>query len=315
MSEAPHRPPGSLDGRGLAAGVGAYVLWGVLPLYFPLLAPATPVEIVAHRVVWSLLFCCLLLSATHGWAAFGRVLRTRRILGLLALAAVLLAINWITFVYGIQADRVVDDALGYFINPLFTVTLAVVVLRERLRPLQLVALAFGALAVVVITVGYGRLPWIALVLAASFGTYGLIKNRVGRTVEAIPGLAVETLVLAPLALGYLLWLGTTGDGTFAAQGPGHALVVASAGVVTAVPLLLFGSAARRLPLSMVGLLQYITPMLQFLIGVVVLHEDMPLARWWGFALVWVAIVLLTVDGLRAGRADRLGRRLTERALA
>ena len=238
-------------------------------------------------------------------------MRTRRSLGLLALAAVLLSINWITFVFGIQTDRVVDDALGYFINPLVTVTLAVVVLRERLRLLQWVAVGFGALAVVVITVGYGKLPWIALVLAASFGSYGLIKNRVGRTVEAIPGLAVETLVLAPLALGYLLWLGTTGDGTFAGQGRGHALVVASAGIVTAVPLLLFGSAARRLPLSTVGLLQYITPILQFLIGVAVLHEQMPVARWWGFGLVWVAIALLTFDSLRATRASRTERRAME----
>ena len=194
-------------------------------------------------------------------------------------------------------------------------TLAVVVLRERLRLLQWVALGFGALAVVVITVGYGKLPWIALVLAASFGWYGLIKNRVGRTVEAIPGSRSRRWCSRRSALGYLLWLGTTGDGTFAAQGPGHALVVASAGIVTAVPLLLFGSAARRLPLSMVGLLQYITPILQFLIGVAVLHEQMPVARWWGFGLVWVAIALLTFDGLRAGRANRIERWAIERAVA
>ena len=205
----------------------------------------------------------------------------------------------------------VDASLGYFINPLVTVTLAVVLLRERLRVAQWVALGFGALAVVVLTVGYGQLPWIALVLALSFGFYGFLKNRVGRTVEAIPGLAVETLVLAPLSLGYLLWLGGTGDGTFAGDGVGHALVVAAAGIVTSVPLLLFGSAARRLPLSMIGLLQYIAPTLQFVIGVVVLHEQMPLARWWGFALVWVAIVILTVDGVRSSRASRLERRATE----
>jgi chloramphenicol-sensitive protein RarD len=166
---------------------------------------------------------------------------------------------------------------------------------------QWVALGFGAAAVVVITVGYGRLPWIALVLAASFGTYGLIKNRVGRSVAALPGFAVETVVLAPLALGYLLVIGARGTGTFGAHGTWNSLALASAGVVTTVPLLLFNSAARRLPLSVVGLIQYVTPVLQFVIGVTVGHERMPVARWVGFGLVWVALAILTVDGLRAAR--------------
>ncbi|MEZ0449520.1 EamA family transporter RarD [Cellulomonas sp. ICMP 17802] len=308
-SPAPARPTSApLNGPGLAAGVGAYVLWGVLPLYFPLLQPAGAVEIIANRVVWSLLFCLLLLAVTRTWGAFVAALRDRRTLGLLSLAAVLLAVNWLVFVFGILTDRVVDAALGYFINPLVTVTLAVVVLRERLRPVQWVALGFGAAAVVVITAGYGQLPWIALTLATSFGFYGLIKNRVGRSVGAVPGLAAETLVLAPLALGYLVWLGATGTGTFATEGLGHALILASSGIVTAVPLLLFNSAARRLPLSMIGLLQYIAPVLQLLIGVLVLHEQMPAARWWGFGLVWVALAVLTVDGVRTGRAQRLSRR-------
>ncbi|MBO3101740.1 EamA family transporter RarD [Cellulomonas fengjieae] len=297
-----------LDGPGLAAGVGAYVLWGVLPLYFPLLQPAGAVEIIAHRVVWSLLFCVVLLLATRTWDAFVGALRSRRTLGLLSVAAVLLAVNWLVFVFGILTDRVVDAALGYYINPLVTVTLAVVVLRERLRPVQWVALGCGAAAVVVITAGYGRLPWIALVLALSFGFYGLIKNRVGRNLGAVPGLTVETLVLAPLALGYLLWMGAVGDGAFGAHGTAHALVLASSGVVTAIPLLLFNSAARRLPLSMLGLLQYIAPTLQLLIGVLVLHEQMPAARWWGFALVWTALAILTVDGVRTSHAQRLDRR-------
>jgi chloramphenicol-sensitive protein RarD len=293
---------------GLLAGIGAYALWGVLPLYFPLLQPAGAVEIVAHRVVWSLLFCLLLLRVTRTWQPFVETLRNRRTLSLLALAAVLLAVNWIVFVVGILSDRVVDAALGYFINPLVTVGLAVLVLRERVRPVQWVALGFGAAAVVVITVGYGRLPWIALTLAFSFGFYGLIKNRVGRSVGAVPGLATETLVLAPLALGYLVVLQAQGTGSFAAHGAWHAVALASAGVVTAVPLLLFGTAARRLPLSVVGMLQYIAPVLQFLIGVVVLDEEMEPARWWGFALVWVALVILSVDGLRHSRAEALVRR-------
>ena len=304
-----------LNGPGLAAGVGAYVLWGVLPLYFPLLQPAGAVEIIAHRVVWSLLFCLVLLAVTGTWGAFVTTLRNRRTLGLLSVAAVLLAVNWLVFVFGILTHHVVDTALGYFINPLVTVTLAVVVLRERLRAVQWAALALGALAVVVITAGYGQLPWIALVLALSFGTYGLIKNRVGRSVGAVPGLAAETLVLTPVALGYLVWLSVVGQGTFETEGLGHALVLVSSGVVTAVPLLLFNSAARRLPLSMIGLLQYIAPMLQFLIAVLVLDEQMPPARWWGFGLVWAALGILTVDGIRTGRAQRLGRRAAEADLS
>ncbi|VEH28234.1 EamA family transporter RarD [Cellulomonas fimi] len=298
VPRTPAPAPATTARGGLAAGVAAYALWGVLPLYFPLLEPAGAVEIIAHRVVWSLLFCLLLLLATRTWPAFVSALRDRRTLGLLALAAVLLAVNWLVFVFGVLTDRVVDAALGYFINPLVTVGLAVLVLRERLRPLQWVALGAGAAAVVVITAGYGQLPWIALTLAASFGCYGLIKNRVGRSVGAVPGLAAETLVLAPLALGYLVTLAATGTGSFAAHGGWHAVALATSGVVTAVPLLLFNTAARRMPLSLLGLLQYLAPVLQLLIGVVVLGERMPVARWWGFGLVWLALVLLGVDGVR-----------------
>jgi chloramphenicol-sensitive protein RarD len=290
---------------GLAAGLGAFLIWGVLPLYFPLLEPAGPAEIIAHRVVWSLAFCLLLLVVTRTWGSFVAVLRRPRTVAVLGLAAALLAVNWLVYVYGVLTDHVVDAALGYFVNPLVTVALAVLVLRERLRRVQWVALGFGAAAVVVITVGYGRLPWIALVLAASFGTYGLIKNRVGRAVAALPGFAVETVVLTPLALGYLLVLGAQGSGAFGTHGSWNAVALASAGVVTTVPLLLFNSAARRLPLSVVGLIQYVTPVLQFVIGVTVGHERMPAARWAGFGLVWVALVILTVDGLRAARRARV----------
>ncbi|QTE31613.1 EamA family transporter RarD [Pengzhenrongella sicca] len=301
-------PAAAPSRAGLALGAGAYLLWGVLPLYFPLLAPAGAVEIIGHRVVWSLGFCLLLLTVTRGWSPFRAVFANRRTLGLLGLAAALVAVNWTVYVYGVLSDQVVDTALGYFINPLVTVLLAVFVLGERLRATQWVALGFGAAAVLVITVGYGRLPWIALTLAFSFGTYGLIKNRVGRTVTAVAGLAVETTLLFPLALGYLLWLGATGAGTFGAHGTWHLVALVSTGVVTATPLLMFSSAARRLPLSVVGMLQYIAPTMQFLLGILVFGEHMPVARWWGFALVWVALVILTVDGVRTGRASTLARR-------
>ena len=307
-ASTPTSPAAALSRAGLGLGAGAYVLWGVLPLYFPLLAPAGAVEIIAHRVVWSLGFCLLLLVVTRTWGAFVAALRAPRLLAVLALAAALVAVNWTTYVYGVLSDQVVDASLGYFINPLVTVLLAVFVLGERLRAAQWVALGFGAVAVLVITVGYGRLPWIALTLAVSFGLYGLIKNRSGRTVPAVAGLAVETLVLTPLAVTYLLVLAADGSGSFGGHGGWHVAALVSSGVVTAVPLLFFSGAARRLPLSVVGMLQYIAPTMQFLIGTVVFGEHMPPARWFGFALVWVALVILTADGLRAGRADTLARR-------
>lgn len=294
--------------RGVALGLGAYLLWGVLPLYFPLLSPAGPVEIIAHRVVWSLVLCALLLTVARGWSSVRAAVRSRRTLGTLALAAALVAVNWLVFVHGVLTGHTVDAALGYYINPLVTVALAVVVLGERLRPVQWAAVGAGAAAVLVITAGIGRFPWIAVTLATTFGLYGLIKNRVGRTVPAVAGLAVETAVLSPLALAYLLTLGAAGTGTWGQQGTAQTLALVGAGVVTAVPLLLFSAAARRLPLSVVGLLQYVAPTLQLVIGVVVLGEAMPAARWWGFALVWAALVLLGLDGLRAaGQAERLRR--------
>jgi chloramphenicol-sensitive protein RarD len=292
---------------GLALGLGAYALWGFLPLYFARLQPAAPLEIIAHRVVWSLGFCLLLLAATRTWGSLLAAVRAPRTLAVLAAAGVLVGTNWLVFVHGVLTDHTVDAALGYYINPLVTVALAVVVLGERLRTAQWVALGMGAAAVAVITVGVGRLPWIALALAGSFGLYGLLKNRVGRTVPAVTSLAVETAVLAPLALAYLLWLGQVGSGSWDGHGAGHRVALVALGVVTAVPLLLFGAAARRLPLSVVGMLQYVAPTLQFLIGLLVFGEEMPTARWWGFGLVWVALVVLTVDGVRAGRAGRLTR--------
>ena len=298
-------PTPALDRTGVLLGTGAYVLWGFLSLYFPLLSPAGPIEIVAHRVVWSLLFCVLILLATGTWRTALAAAHSRRVLATLALAGVLVATNWIVFVFGVLSGHAVDAALGYYINPLVTVGLAVIVLGERLRPPQWVALGIGGVAVVVLTVGVGRLPWIALTLATTFGLYGLIKNRVGRTVPALASLAVETAVLAPVALVYLVVLGPTGG--FGTHGPWHAVALAGTGVVTAIPLLLFGAAARRLPLSIVGLLQYLAPTLQFAVGLLVFHEPMPPIRWWGFGLVWLALVVLTVDTLRSAGPSLRGR--------
>lgn len=308
---APTRAPAApLDRTGLLLGVGAYVIWGITPLFFPLLEPAGTLEIIAHRIVWSLIFCVVLLAATGTLRTLGPVVRDRRTLGLVALGGVLVGVNWTTYVYGVLTDRVLDAALGYFINPILTILLAVVVLRERLRPLQWAAVGLGVLSVVVISTGVGGIPWIALTVALSFALYGLLKNRTGRSVGALPGLAVETAVLTPAALVYLGVLFAQGTGTFSTEGAGHALLLMSCGVITGLPLLLFGASARRIPLSVVGMLQYLGPLLQFVVGAFVLHEPMPGARWAGFVLVWCALILLTADALRAARATRLAGRTT-----
>ena len=300
----PDSQPSRTSG-GLAAGIAAYALWGVFPLYFPLLEPAGAVEIIAHRIVWSLVVCLAILAGTRTWAAFGALWHKPRTLLLLGVAAAFLAVNWLVYVFAVNSGHTVDASLGYFINPLFTVLLAVAFLGERLRPVQWTALGLGTAAVVVIALGHGTFPWIALALAASFGMYGFIKSRVGGHVEVASGLATETALVAPLALGYWVWLSAAGRSTFGAHGAWHAVALVSAGVVTAVPLLLFGTATRRLPLSVVGLLQYLTPVLQFLIGVAVQHETMSATRWAGFALVWVALVVLVVDGLHHRRTQVL----------
>jgi chloramphenicol-sensitive protein RarD len=282
---------------GLAAGLAAYLLWGLFPLYWPLLEPAGPVEILAHRMVWSMVVVAGLLAVGPGF----RWVRTlgRRRAGLLALAAVLITVNWGMFIYGVNSGHVVETSLGYFINPLVTVALAVGVLGERLRRAQWTAVAIAAVAVVVLTVAYGRPPYIALTLACSFALYGLVKKQVG--MEGTQSLAVETAFLFAPALACVLYLEVAGDGTFVSEGAGHALLLAGGGLATAIPLVLFGAAAVRIPLTTMGLLQYVAPIMQFAIGVGVRGEDMPASRIVGFALVWVAIVVFTWDSLRARR--------------
>jgi chloramphenicol-sensitive protein RarD len=285
---------------GVASGLTAYTLWGLLPLYFPLLEPAGGLEIVAHRVLWSLLFVGILLTVLRKWALVRALVTDRRRFLVLLGAAVLIAANWLVFVYGVNSGHVVETSLGYFINPLVSVLLGVVVFSERLRPLQWVAVGTAVVAVLVLTIDYGRPPWIALTLALTFGLYGLMKKLV--RAEAAPGLFVETALVALPAAAVLAMAHSAGEGTFGAAGTGHALLLISSGVVTAVPLLLFAAAARRIPLSTVGLLQYLTPSMQLAIGVFVNGEPMPPARLAGFAIVWVALAVFTVDTLRHARA-------------
>jgi chloramphenicol-sensitive protein RarD len=289
---------------GVTAGITAYALWGLFPLYFPLLEPAGGVEIVAHRVLWSLVFISLLLTVVRRWGHVRAAVRDRRTLLVLGGAAALIAVNWLVFVYGVNSGHVVETSLGYFINPLVSVLLGVVVFSERLRPLQWTAVGIAAVAVVVLTVDYGRPPWIALTLAATFGLYGLMKKLV--RVEAAPGLFVETVIVALPSAVVVGLLETSGDGTAQSGGTGHFLLLMSSGVVTAIPLLLFAAATRRIPLSTVGLLQYLTPLMQLAIGVFVRHEPMPPARLAGFVIVWVALGVFTADSLRAARST--GRR-------
>ncbi len=284
----------------MAAGLSAYLLWGLFPLYFPLLEPAGGLEIVAHRVLWSLAFIAVLITVVRRWSQVRAVVADRRAVLVLAGAAVLIAANWLVFVYGVNSGHVVETSLGYFINPLVSVLLGVVVFAERLRPLQWAAVGIAAVAVAVLTVDYGRPPWIALTLAATFGLYGLMKKLV--RVEAAPGLFVETALMALPAAVFLAVLHAQGQGTFGNAGTGHALLLVASGVATAVPLLLFAAATRRIPLSTVGLLQYVTPSMQLAIGVFVYSEPMPPARLVGFAVVWLALAVFTVDSLRHARA-------------
>jgi chloramphenicol-sensitive protein RarD len=287
--------------HGLAYGTSAYLLWGMFPLYFPLLEPAGTVEILASRMAWSLVTVLVLLRLTGGFAGVRATVADRRAFGLLAAAAVFIAVNWGVYIWGVNSHHVVETSLGYFINPLFTIVLGVMVLGERLRRPQWVAVGIGAAAVVVITVDYGRLPWIALVLAFTFGMYGFCKKRAD--VGAADSLAVETGVQFLPAVIALTVLGMQGDLVFGTRWS-TSLLLALAGFVTAVPLLLFAAGTRRLPLSLVGLLQYLTPVLQFAVGVGIRHEPLPTSELIGFVLVWVALAVLTVDGLRHQRAAR-----------
>ncbi|MCT1479972.1 EamA family transporter RarD [Microbacterium sp. p3-SID336] len=290
---------------GVAYAGAAYLLWGVLPLYFLLLQPTGPWEMVAWRVILSLVFCAVLLTVLRGWPAFLAIVRQPRLLGWTALAGLLIYVNWQVFVIGTLSGNVVETSLGYFINPITTVLLGVFVLGERIRRLQWAAIAIAGLAVVVIVVAYRSFPWIALSLTASFGVYGLIKKKIGPAVDAVSGLTLESFWLVPIAVVQLVIVAVTPPGiTLGANGWGHTVLLAFAGVATAVPLLLFAAGTRRVNLTVIGMLQFLTPILQFVIGVAVLHEPMPTERWIGFLLVWVAIAVFVIDLLLAGRRGR-----------
>lgn len=302
------KPVRSESTAGVLFGIGAYGLWGLLPVYFFILMPASAVEIVANRVVWSLIFCALLITITRAWRVLGAAFKDRSVFWPLALAAGLIAINWLTYTFGVTTGHAVETSLGYFINPLVSVLLGVFVLKEKLRPLQWAAVGIGFIAVGVLTYSYGQLPWIALILAFSFGLYGFVKKRVGPKVDALTSLSVETVVLAPFAAITMVVLGVTGAATLTTQGAGHFWLLLASGVITAVPLLFFGASARRLPMTTIGLLQYFAPVLQFVVALTVFNETMTTARWIGFGVVWLALFLLTIDMLRTARKNSVIRK-------
>lgn len=303
--------------RGTAFGFGAYLLWGLFPLYFRALDRAGAFEILTHRVLWSLLTCVVLIAATRAWGQLRAVWASPRQLLLLSAAAAAIAVNWVVYISAVNSGHVVEASLGYFINPLVTVALGVLVLGERLRRLQWIAVGIGVLAVAVLTVDYGHLPYIALTLALSFGLYGLIKNRAGdgaAGVSAVAGLTIETLVLAPLAAVAVGVMSVRGDSSFGENVPWQGLLLASTGLATTAPLLMFAAAARRVPLTTMGLLQYLTPVLQLLCGVLLLDEKMAASRWAGFGLIWIALALLTADSLRTARRNHLAQAALEAEL-
>lgn len=281
--------------RGLLLGATAYLLWGAFPLYWPLLEPAGAFEILAHRILWSVLTIGVLVVALRRTRQLRALLADRRVFLILGLAAVTITINWATYIYGVTSGRVVETSLGYFINPLVTVLMGVALLGERLRGVQWFAMAVAGCAVGVLALDYGQPPYVALVLAFSFGTYGLAKKIANA--GAVESLALETALMAPFAMAYLGWLAVTGASNFAAHGTGHALLFTTTGIVTAIPLICFGAAATRVSMVSLGLLQYLAPTLQFALGVLYFHETMTPGRWAGFLLVWIALVIFTFEAV------------------
>jgi chloramphenicol-sensitive protein RarD len=289
-------------GRGLFLGVSAYLIWGSFPLIIIMLSFASPLEVVTWRIVFGFLVAAILTTVTKSWSAIASVFSNRNQMKWMILATAVIGLNWTVYVIGIQNQQTIETALGYFINPLVTILLAVIFLGEKLSRLQWVATGFGALAVVVLSFDYGRLPWIALVLAVSFGIYGLAKNKLGGRVTAINSFAIESGLLMPLAILQITLLQISSGLQFAQNGPWGSAGLIFFGVMTAIPLILFGTAAKLLPLRYLGFIQYMTPIIQFGIAIFIFQEPMPAARWVGFALVWTGLVILIFDALRPAKA-------------
>jgi len=284
---------------GIWYALGAYVLWGLFPIYWKWLQHVPAIQLIGHRIIWSFVLLMVMIFATRQWTKFRSTL-TRRVLGVYLIAGLLLSVNWLVYVWGVNNGFVVETSLGYFINPLLSVLLGLIFLKERLRPAQWFPIGLAAFGVIYLTRAYGSLPWIAISLAFTFGFYGLVKKL--SPLGSLYGLTLETgLVFLP-AIGYLLYSESTGQGAFGHTGIASDLLMIGGGVVTTVPLLMFASAARRIPLTMVGIMQYIAPTLQFLLGVFVYHEAFTTTKLIGFSMVWVALIVFWVEGVLARRA-------------
>lgn len=286
---------------GFLYAFSAYLIWGSFPLFIDAASFASPFEVVVWRVVFGFLLAAVLVTVTKGWKPIWELIKKPKSLIWLMVAAFFIYINWQVYVWGVVTGNVIETSLGYFINPLFTVLLAVLVLGEKLRPLQWVSLGIGAVAVIILTVDYGRFPWIAFVLAGSFGIYGLAKNKVGGKIRALHSFTVESGLLMPIAIVQLLIVGSFTQIQFGVAGFGPTMALVAFGLMTAVPLILFGSAASRIPLSRIGFIQYLTPILQFSLGLFYFGEEMPTVRWIGFGLVWIGLIVLTFDAFKRGK--------------
>jgi len=282
---------------GLTLGIAAYFSWGLFPLYWPLLEPANSIEIVAHRAVWTFVFCIILLLYTGKLRSTFALLKDRRIALRLLLSTILVSVNWLVYIWGVNHGHVVECALGYYINPLIIIAFGVILLKEKMRKLQWISVGIASIGVLVLAIDYGRPPWIAIALATSWGSYGLVKKQLG--LGALEGIAIETSLSVIPYGGYLIWLAHKGTGQFGHH-VGLTTLLILAGVVTAIPLLMFNGSTNRLKFTIIGLLQYITPTVQFLIGVVVRHEVMTTGRWVGFLIVWVALITLGYDLVKSG---------------
>ena len=283
--------------NGFITIIGTYLIWGLLPLYFVMMAPAGPIEIVVARVVFSLIFCALLLPILRATADFRRALKDRRIMLVLTAASFLIGANWLIYVMATTSGHTIDVSLGYFINPLVSVVLGVIFLQERLRPAQWVSVAISCIAVLMMSLIYGQVPWTGLGVAFSFGIYGLLKARVAHDVSPIVSLSLETFILAPFGIAALFILNAQGQMTLFR-------LLASTGVVTVVPLMLFAAATKALPLSIIGMVQYLGPTIQFVLALTVLHEQMSADKVLGLSLIWIALIIFTVDAVRASRSYR-----------
>ena len=286
--------------KGIFFGLSANVLWGLFPLYWPLLKEASALEIVSNRAVWSLVFCLIILTFQKSLISSLKLLRQREIAVRLFISACLISINWLTYIWAVNHGHVVESALGYYINPLVMIALGTIFLHEKLSKLQWFAIGIAAIGAVVLAIDYGRLPWVAIALAGSWGTYGYVKKKLG--LESLIGLALETLLALPFYGGYIIYLQSNNLGHIGTSTK-LTLLLVGAGVVTAIPLLFFNGAANRVPYSLMGLFQYVTPTLTFIIGVWLRHEAMPTARWIGFFIIWIALFALGYDLLKSGRSN------------